>query len=281
MGRFDGVLLMSDFDNTLVYTETALRSGQDVPDLLPRNREAIEYFIQEGGSFAVATGRALAAFVQYAPQVPMNVPCVVCNGAAMYDFSTEQYLAVEMMGESALQRGQELLNQFPAVAVEAYHIENEIHAVQMNDITRRHEHLTKVKCIECASLMEVPLPLGKLLFEGSHTDLCALKDVLVQKGWSDVYELIFSGSHLLEMTAKGANKGAMVAQLARRLGIDEAHVYCVGDEANDLSMLGIASQGFAPSNCIEAVKQCGATIVCHANDGALADVIGLLKKRYA
>ena len=31
MGRFDGVLLASDFDNTLIYTEEALRSGAD-PD---------------------------------------------------------------------------------------------------------------------------------------------------------------------------------------------------------------------------------------------------------
>ena len=28
MGRFDGVLLASDFDNTLIYTEDALRSGR-------------------------------------------------------------------------------------------------------------------------------------------------------------------------------------------------------------------------------------------------------------
>ena len=45
MGKFDGVLLASDFDNTLIYTEAALRSGQPVPDLSPRNREALEYFM--------------------------------------------------------------------------------------------------------------------------------------------------------------------------------------------------------------------------------------------
>ena len=27
MGKFDGVLLASDFDNTLLYTEDALRTG--------------------------------------------------------------------------------------------------------------------------------------------------------------------------------------------------------------------------------------------------------------
>ena len=33
MGKFSGVLLTSDFDNTLIYTEDALRSGVPVPPL--------------------------------------------------------------------------------------------------------------------------------------------------------------------------------------------------------------------------------------------------------
>lgn len=36
MGKFTGVLLASDFDNTLIYTEEALRSGVPVPPLLRR-----------------------------------------------------------------------------------------------------------------------------------------------------------------------------------------------------------------------------------------------------
>ena len=48
MGRFDGVLLASDFDNTLIYTEDALRSGAPVPPLSARNREALEWFMAGG-----------------------------------------------------------------------------------------------------------------------------------------------------------------------------------------------------------------------------------------
>lgn len=33
MGKFDGVLLASDFDNTLIYTEDALRAGAPAPPL--------------------------------------------------------------------------------------------------------------------------------------------------------------------------------------------------------------------------------------------------------
>ena len=100
------------------------------------------------------------------------------------------------------------------------------------------------------------------------------------RGWAEEYELIFSGRNLLELTARGANKGGMVARLAQRLGIEAAHVYCVGDEANDLSMLAIAAEGFAPANCVEAVRQSGATVVADCDHDALADVVARLEQKY-
>lgn len=281
MGKFDGVLLASDFDNTLIYTEEALRTGAPVPPLPERNRAALEFFMAQGGRFAVSTGRALAAFIQYAELVPMNAPGVVCNGAALYDFSSGEYLETALLDETALARGQAVLDRFPAAAVEAYHIGSTIHAVHPNEFTRRHEHLTHVAVTEAPSLRSVPLPLGKLLFEAEHGTLAAIVSFLAEQGWDRDYELIFSGQTLLEMTVKGANKGGMVRRLAARLGVSMDHVYCVGDEANDISMLTAAREGFAPAGCIDAVRSCGATIVCGAREGALADVVEILDRRYS
>ncbi|WP_297871786.1 HAD-IIB family hydrolase [uncultured Oscillibacter sp.] len=280
MGKFDGVLLASDFDNTLIYTEEALRTGTPVPPLPERNRKALEYFMAEGGRFAVATGRALAAFIHYAEAVPMNVPGVVCNGAAIYDFEKGEYLETAMLDSSARERGQTVLDRFPTVAVEAYHIDNVIHAVHPNAITRQHERITKAAVTEAPSLMDVPLPLGKLLFEAEHETLEEVLAFLTARGWAGDYELIFSVSHLLEMTVKGANKGGMVRRLAARLGVSMEHVYCAGDEANDISMLTAAKQGFAPANCAQAVRDCGATVVCSAQEGAIAQVVEILDRLY-
>ena len=280
MGKFDGVLLASDFDNTLIYTEEALRTGAPVPPLPERNRESLTYFMAQGGRFAVSTGRALAAFLKYAELVPMNAPGVVCNGAALYDFQTGEYLETALLDQRSLERGQVILDRFPAAAVEAYHIGNVIHAVHPNEFTRRHEHLTKVAVTETSSLTEVPLPLGKLLFEAEHGTLEEIVAFLRGQGWAGDYELIFSGQTLLEMTVKGANKGGMVRRLAGRLGLSMEHVYCAGDEANDISMLTASREGFAPANCIPAVRECGATVVCDAREGALADVVAILDQRY-
>ena len=280
MGKFDGVLLASDFDHTLLYTEEALRSGAPVPPLPEENRRALEYFMAQGGRFAIATGRALAAFIRYADMVPMNAPGVVCNGAAIYDFAAGEYLETAMLDAAARERGQRVLDRFPGLAVEAYHIDNVIHVVRPNDISRQHEHITKAALTEAPSLLDVPLPLGKLLFEGEHALLEEVLAYLTAEGWAEDYELIFSVSHLLEMTTRGANKGGMVRRLAARLGVSMDHVYCAGDEANDVSMLRIAAEGFAPANCAAAVRACGATIVRDAREGAIAEIVEILDRKY-
>ena len=280
MGRFDGVLLTSDFDNTLIYTEESLLRGEPIPPLPERNRQALDYFLAEGGRFTVATGRALAAFEKYAPLVPMNAPAVICNGAVLYDFARGEYLENILLDDQARRRGQIILDRFPQAAAEAYHIDNVIHAVHPNAITRQHEHITGVAVTEVPSLPEVPLPLGKLLFEEEHEKLEEVRGFLEAQGWSGDYEIIYSGRTLLEVTARGANKGGMIRRLADRLGISMDHVYCVGDETNDISMLTAAARGFAPDNCVDAVRACGATIVSHAEHDALADVVEILEGLY-
>ena len=280
MGRFDGALLISDFDNTLIYTEEALVRGEPIPPLPERNRAALERFIGEGGLFTVATGRALAAFENCAPLLPINAPAVICNGAAIYDFAQGAYIETALLDEAARARGQQVLDRFPQAAVEAYHIDNVIHAVHPNAVTRRHEHLTKVGVVEMPSLLEVPLPLGKLLFEADHPTLVQVRDYIARQGWSGDYELIFSGQSLLEMTARGADKGGMVRRLAQLLHVRPDRLFCVGDEANDLPMLAAAAEAFAPANCIPAVRESGARVVCHARDGAIADVVEILEERY-
>lgn len=281
MGKFSGVLLASDFDNTLLDTDTPRRTGSAVPEISEGNRKALEYFMENGGKFAIATGRALPAFLKFADQVPMNAPGVICNGAALYDFQKGEYLETVLLDERTRERGQKILDRYPTLALEAYHIDNVIHAVRPNLYTRQHEHVTHVGVTEAASLLEVPLPLGKVMFEEDHPILEEVKTYLEQQPWIGEYEVFFSDRTLLELTARGACKGGMVRRLAQRLGISMEHVYCVGDENNDLSMLTIAAEGFAPENCIPAVRASGVTMVPRADQDAIAAVVEILDRRYA
>ena len=206
MGKFDGVLLASDFDNTILNTERPRRTGCPIPPISQRNVEALRYFMDNGGRFAVATGRALPAFRMFAEQVPMNAPAVVCNGGALYDFNTERYLETMELPETIRPQGQDVLDRFPTAAVEAYHMDNVIHAVRPNEYTRQHEHVTHAGVQPVPTLLEVPMPLIKIMFEDDHEHLLALRDYVNRQPWSADYEVFFSDRTLLEVTRKGASK---------------------------------------------------------------------------
>ena len=173
-----------------------------------------------------------------------------------------------------------LLARFPGLCFEIYHDDRRIHVLHPNDYTRNHEHLTRAKTEEVKDFREVDLPIIKLLFEEEKPLLEQVRDFIVSQEWGKRYELIFSSDHLLELTRRGATKGGMILTLAKLLGVARKDIYCIGDHNNDIPMLEVSEIGFAPENAIPEVKEWGAHIVCHCKDGALADVVEILDKRY-
>lgn len=281
MGKFDGVLIASDYDNTISYTEGALRSGEELPPVSPANRRAIEYFMAQGGIFSVATGRALPAFAPIAPAIPMNGPTILFNGAAIYDFAAGRYLHTAFLPEAVRPHLAELLERFPGLGMELYHDDNAIHAVNPNEITRAHLHLTHAPTVEMTSLSQVPSPISKVLLEGEEPLLRQVLDCLRATTWAADYEIVPSATCLVEVTAHGANKGGMVEELTALLGVEQRHVYCVGDHANDIPMLRFARIPFAPDNAIPPVRQVpGIHILPHCQDDAIAVMIGQLDRLY-
>lgn len=280
MGKFDGVLLASDFDNTLVDTDHAEDSGSPLPPVPARNVEALRYFMAEGGRFTVATGRALPAFVPFASGVPMNAPCILSNGAALYDLERKTYVETAFLSGSIRQRGNEILDAVPGLACELYHDGMEVHCMRPNEVTFRHKHLTHAPCEEVENLNDAPGPCSKLLLEGEPELLKTAWSYILSRGWGEEYEIVTSSRYLLEVTAKGANKGDMLLRLAHRMGIAPQNAYGIGDHLNDLPLLRASAIPFAPANCVEEVRHSGARLVCSAAEGAIADVVEILETIY-
>ena len=268
MGKFDGILLASDFDDTLYGLD--LR----IPE---RNLKAIRYFIREGGYFSVATGRAHRTFAPLAPLIPMNAPAVLSNGAAIYDFQVDKLLEQTLLPDSAPLELAEVMEEFPSLSLEVYHGED-IYVCNPNAIT--HAHLKKVNCgyTQCA-VAEMPTPWVKGIFHQERKVLLAVQRRMLER-FPDRYEVIFSNPRYLELTRKGSSKGSMVARVARMLGVAPEHVYCVGDNQNDIPMLALSAIPFAPANCAQEVKTWGARILCHCNDGVIGDIVEILDGIY-
>ena len=81
MGKFDGVLLATDFDDTYCP-----ESGV-VPQA---NLEAVAYFKAQGGTFTISTGRAHRTFAPRLSLAPVNAPVILSNGGQLYDFQRDE-----------------------------------------------------------------------------------------------------------------------------------------------------------------------------------------------
>ena len=76
--RADQTAIFFDLDGTLFDCKG---------EVSIRNKEAISRYVRQGGLFAIATGRCPDNMIQYLDGVDYNAPCILLNGAGVYDFA--------------------------------------------------------------------------------------------------------------------------------------------------------------------------------------------------
>ena len=225
MGKFDGLLLVSDFDDTLYD------SHHRIP---PRNLDALGRWIGQGGRFTVATGRAHRTFAPYVHLAPINAPVVLSNGSAIYDFQTETMLVQTLLDDRAPADFQALMAAMPSLGLETYHGED-IYVYRPNAIT--DAHMRKVGTdYEVRDIPDMPAPRTKAIVQQEYDVLLRAREWLEQH-CPGRYEAVFSNRFYLEITHRGCTKGGMVARLLEMLHIPRENLYCVGDNQNDIPMI--------------------------------------------
>lgn len=268
MGKFDGVMIASDFDDTFFPASHVLPEA---------NRQAVAYFQSQGGVFTIATGRAKTTFRRYVDLARPNAPVILANGAQLYDFSREVLVEERTVPETIADDLLELVKLVPEVGLEAYHGED-IYIWNPNEWTWFHLERAKCTAEEC-EIAAMPQPWGKAILHQKNSILKEAQRLILER-WGDRYEAIFSNFHMLELTGKGTTKGGMVLRLAEKLGVRRENLYCVGDNQNDLPMLAVSAVPYAPADCAQEVKDWGAHLLPPSEDGAIAGLVEELDKRY-
>ena len=173
MGKFNGVLLVSDFDDTLYGSD--LRVSEE-------NRRALDYFTGAGGIFTVATGRAHPTFAPHAASVPINAPVVLSNGACLYDFQDDRVVRETFLPRRAARDLQEVARRFPEIGFEAYH-QDEIYAYQPNEVTFHHLRRAQAAYTE-RPILEMPLPWTKAILQQRNPLLRSVQRYILNVGQS-------------------------------------------------------------------------------------------------
>ena len=134
-------LVICDMDNTL------LTAKEGIPAC---NRAVIRLYTSLGGLFTVATGRPPESIRAALGDIRLSLPAISCNGALLYDFSTESVLhRATLNREQATTAILDILNKFPRMGVEVMAGNGEMYVIHANEVTHAHqvdEHLGSIAC---------------------------------------------------------------------------------------------------------------------------------------
>lgn len=267
MGKFDNVLVLTDFDGTFADDSGAITAD---------NIEMISYFIKNGGYFSVSTGRTFQGFHKY-DDAYINAPVLLANGAVAYDYKNKSFAFFDGLGDEGIKAVDKILSQFPDIAVEMYPF-NETFAINLTDTSHRHFSSQGISYNICKCPSETVIPWQKAMLA------CGDIDPKLVHAFIDEYipeiSYIKTTGEFIEVLAKGVDKGSGLLKMAKYLNVHPRDAYAVGDGLNDMEMIVAAAKGFVPENGNKDVLKAADYVVRSNNNGAIANVIEILDKIY-
>lgn len=263
MKKFDGIIICTDLDGTLLKNDKTISKN---------NLSAIEYFKEEGGIFTFVTGRVPTIVTDIYETVNPNAPFGCINGGGLYDHRKQEYLWKGVLPDSALELAEFVDKNLPQIGIQVNTFDT-IYFCKENSAMARFREITKTPNITC-SYKNINEPVSKILFgDENEKNINALAELLDSHPMADNFDFIRSEETLYEILPKGINKGTAVTKLTQILGKDIRKTIAVGDYNNDISMLNAAKVGIAVSNAVPEVKAVADYITVSNEEHAIARII--------
>ena len=263
---FDGYVLVSDMDGTLIGSDKIISSD---------NREAIDYFINEGGLFTMATGRMLPSVLEYRESLNLNLPILIHNGGKIYDVIKEEIISEVYIEENRKEAIKRVTNDYPNLGIEIFSDEV-VYVYQSCRFTERYNrHNYEIVYDVDDSLWEKNWI--KVLIIGEEKELNIIEEIYCSK--YDSGSAYRSGKNYFDIVANGVSKGQALECLIDKYKLDKNKVIAVGDNMNDLEMLKVARYGFVVENGEERVKEEVDLIATSCDDNAIKFVINYIKNK--
>ncbi len=263
MGKFDGILICTDLDGTL------LRSDKSVSE---ENKEAIEYFKKEGGLFTIVTGRMPYYVGSVLKEVNPNVPFGCVNGGGLYDAERGEYIWTSAMPDGIMELVKHIDENFPDMGIQVCTFER-TYFCKENSATEHFRKVTGIPKIT-AHYNDVKETVAKILFcSDSEKDILGVIETLDNHPCAHNFDFIRSEKILYEILPKGMSKGFVIKKLCELCSIDINKTIAIGDYNNDISMFSVAKAGIAVSNACPEALNAADFITVSNEENAVAKVI--------
>ena len=267
--NFENVIIMTDIDGTLVTDEKKI---------LPKDMEAINRFRAGGGVFTLATGRGYSMAKPIAERIALDVPAVIFNGSAVYDFKEDTFLWHSRLPDSTKEIAKELIKAFPDIAIEIL-CRDRVYVPSINRIERAHLALENVQPYMCKVDEIDEESWLKMLIAYPPERIQNIIDFVYSKPeYISCAHWVRSENHYFEMLPLGVNKGSGFQRLLEIMGKEDAFTVGVGDYNNDIELIKLSKLGVAVGSAQKEAKEVADIIVCDNNSGAISEVIGYIEK---
>ncbi len=268
MGKFEGILICTDLDGTLLSSDKKISK---------ENLDAIEYFKANGGYFTFITGR-MPFYAQFVYQtINPNCPFGCNNGGALYDHRRQEYIWRLELDETALKLADEVSKQLPEIGWHIAAFEHTYFCVDtpyMEGFRQRANvaHLTRGDRPDRE-------PMAKIAFCDQDFQLVSqAKERIDAHPLAGHFEMIRSEDSIYEIMPIGANKGTAFKKLTELLKLDPQNTIAIGDYNNDVKMLEAAGCGVAVANASPEAKAVADYITVSNDEHAIAAVINALER---
>ncbi len=241
------------------------------------DKQAIDYFISEGGRFTVASGRMEPAVRSYFGSLKINAPAILHNGAKLYDYTAEVCVYEKFIEEERKQIIKRVHDEHPELGIEIYSDEK-VYVYRKCHETERF----KTKTYDVTYHMPDEIwhrPWIKALIIGYKEQLDVFEPIY-RTNYDSGYS-VRSGDKYLDIVATGVSKGYGLKQLVNVLHMDLSDVYAVGDNMNDIDMLRTAGNSFAVENAELMVKDIAMYKAPSCNDSAIAYIIDKIENSHS
>lgn len=277
---FSDILLTSDFDRTLTA------ANGPIPQ---RNLEAIAYFMENGGTFTVNTGRNLPMAVNaILRNVPMNAPFLFAEGCGMYDTQKMQLIEYTALPIDISDIVAEIAEKYPYITPEIHCIDKHYrYAYDFGwDCFNRNNHCADWDYCAVSDIDQPILRLvlrarlspentakgyvGSMLYDSTEAEDAVFQQIAdeIEGRYGDRIHVFRANRWITSIRPMGCNKLNIARKLQRQLG--KKILICIGDDRNDISMLEGADYAFCPKDGAVAEKY---STVCPCAEGAVADLI--------
>ena len=263
MGKFDGMLICTDLDGTLLRGDKTVSA---------ENLEAIEHFKAEGGYFTFITGR-MPYFVGDLPErVKINAPFGCINGGGLYDPWKDEYIWKMPIRDDVIELVRYIDERIEDMGIQINGFDK-LYFLRENETMVWFRRITGVPNL-VTDYDRVDGPIAKIVFGDIREErLMTVKALLEAHPRYSDFDYIRSEKSLYEILPKGSSKGAVLPRLAEHLGIDMRRTITFGDYNNDISMLKAAGLGVAVANATTEAKAAADLVTVSNEEHAIAKVI--------